>query len=87
MTYYMNNSLKQLENSELINKLIAFGYKDLVDAFLENENEVYTKKGRLNKSGACRVLNYKPKDLEDAIKECQILLQKEFGIEEEEEKD
>lgn len=84
MTYYLNSSLKQLENSELIEKLISFGYKDLVDAFLDNENEVYTKKGRLNKSGACRVLKYKPKDLEDAIKECQILLQKEFGIEEEE---
>jgi len=85
MTYYLNNSLKQLENSELIEKLISFGYKDFVDAFLDNESEVYTKKGRLNKSGACRVLNYKPKDLEDVIKECQILLHKEFGSEEEEE--
>lgn len=87
MTYYLNNSLKHLENSELIEKLISFGYKDFVDAFLDNESEVYTKKGRLNKSGACRVLNYKPKDLEDIIKECQILLHKEFGSEEEEETD
>lgn len=78
MTSY-SNAFDQLENQELIQKLIDKGYGDLVDAFLLNDAKVYTKKGRLNKSGACRVLKCKPKDLEDAIKACQELLQREMG--------
>ncbi len=78
MTSY-SNTFDQLENQELIQKLIDKGYGNLVDAFLLNDSKVYTKKGRLNKSGACRVLKCKPKDLEDAIKACQELLQKEMG--------
>ena len=73
-----NNPLDQLENQELIQKLIDNGYGNLVDAFLLNDGKVYTKKGRLNKSGACRVLKCKPKDLEDAIEACQVLLKKEM---------
>ena len=68
------NSFQQLENQELIQKLIDGGFGDLVEAFLANDSKVYTKKGRLNKSGTCRVLKYKPKELEDAIKKCQELL-------------
>jgi hypothetical protein len=79
MTSY-SNAFDQLENQELIQKLIDKGYSNLVDAFLLNDSKVYTKKGRLNKSGACRVLKCKPKDLEDAIKACQELLQKEMGL-------
>lgn len=78
MTSY-SNTFDQLENQELIQKLIDKGYGNLVDAFLLNDAKVYTKKGRLNKSGACRVLKCKPKDLEDAIKACQELLQREMG--------
>lgn len=63
-----------LEIQEQIDKLIELGYGDLVDAFLSNESEIYTKKGRLNKSGACRVLKCKPKELEDAFKECKAKL-------------
>lgn len=73
MTTY-NGSFDQLENQELIQKLIDNGFKDLVDAFFLNDNKVYTKKGRLNKSGACRVLKCKPKDLEDAIQACKEIL-------------
>ena len=73
-----NNPFDQLENQELIQKLIYNGYGNLVDAFLLNDGKVYTKKGRLNKSGACRVLKCKPKDLEDAIEACQVLLKKEM---------
>jgi hypothetical protein len=80
MPHY-NNSFDQIENQELIQKLIDRGYGDLVDAFLLNDGKVYTKKGRLNKSGACRVLKWKPKELEDAIKACQELLQKEMNDE------
>lgn len=85
MSNYISNTFDQLENQELIQKLIDKGFGNLVDAFLLNDGKVYTKKGRLNKSGACRVLKCKPKDLEDAIKACQELLQKEMGGEENEE--
>lgn len=79
MTNQPSSTFDQLENQELIQKLIDKGYGNIVDAFLLNDSKVYTKKGRLNKSGACRVLKCKPKDLEDAIKACQELLYKEFG--------
>ena len=79
------NTFDQLENQELIQKLIDSGHGNLVDAFLSNDNKVYTKKGRLNKSGACRVLKCKPKDLEDSILACQDLLKKEHSLEEEKE--
>jgi hypothetical protein len=74
-----------MENQELIQKLIDSGYSNLVDAFLLNDTKVYTKKGRLNKSGACRVLKCKPKELEDAIKACQELLKRDLSEEQEEE--
>lgn len=74
-----SNTFNQLENQELIQKLIDKGYGHVVDAFLLNDSKVYTRKGRLNKSGACRILKCKPKDLEDSIKACQELLMKELG--------
>lgn len=59
--------------------MIDNGYGKFVDAFLLNDGKVYTKKGRLNKSGVCRVLKCKPKELEDALRACQELLFKEMG--------
>lgn len=56
-----------LEKMELIEKLRENGFEELVHVFLENENKVYTKKGRLNKSGACRIMEKKPKQLEDML--------------------
>jgi len=76
-----------LERQELIDKLREHGYGELIDALLDNERECYTKKARLNKSGACRVLNWKGKQLEDALQECKQILQKEMGEEEEDETD
>lgn len=73
------NMLEVLEEQEQIQLLIDHGYGDFVDAFLSNEGNVYTKKGRLNKSGACRVLKWNNKQLEDAMKACRRIL----GIEEE----
>lgn len=66
-----------LEQQELIQKLIDKGYGELVDALLMNEGKVYTKKGRLNKSGACRVLGWKTKQLEDALFACREMLDEE----------
>lgn len=74
----MKTSLTEIiERQELINKLIDKGYGKLIEALLGNENKVYTKKGRLNKSGACRVLGWKPKQLEDALAECKQILFKD----------
>ena len=69
--------IEVLEQQELIQKLIDAGYSELVDVFLSNESQVYTKKGRLNKSGACRVLDWKTKQLEDALEACRSILNKE----------
>lgn len=63
-----------LEQQELLDKLTVSGYGDLIEVLLSNETKVYTKKGRLNKSGACRVLGWKSKQLEDALKHCQEIL-------------
>ena len=76
-----SNAFNQLENKELIQKLIDSGFSDLVDAFLLNDNKVYTRSNRLNKSGACRVLKWKPKQLEDAILACRDILHKDMAIE------
>ena len=76
-----------LERQEVIDKLVAQGFGELVEAFLMNENLVYTKKGRLNKSGACRVLGWKTKQLEDALMACREILQPEFCDVDEEDED
>ncbi len=68
------NLIECLETQEQIQKLVDAGHIDLVEAFLGNECRVYTKKGRLNKSGACRVLGWKTKQLEDALDACKDLL-------------
>lgn len=79
-----NNPFDHIESQELIQKLIENGFSKIVDAFLLNDSKVYTKKGRLNKSGACRVLKCKPKDLEDAIEACRKLLNSEMSLDTEE---
>lgn len=67
------NLTEIIEQQEVIQKLIDRGHGKLIDALLMNESKVYTKKGRLNKSGACRVLGWKTKQLEDAIEECRCI--------------
>ena len=68
------NFLDGIERSELIQKLIDAGYGDKIDALLSNENKWTTKKDRLNKSGACRVLDCKPKELEQMIEKWREIL-------------
>lgn len=64
-----------IERQELLQKLIDRGYGELVEALLLNESKAFTKRGgRLNKSGTCRVLNWKPKQLEDALQKCREIL-------------
>ncbi len=79
------NPLAFIETQELIQKLIENGYGDLIDCLLSNENKVYTKKGRLNKSSLCREMGFKGKQLEDALKEMRVILAKDLALEEEDE--
>lgn len=72
-----NNPIAVLEVQELIDKLVANGYGDLIDCLLSNESSVYTKKGRLNKSSTCRQMNWKGKQLEDALKKMREILTSE----------
>jgi hypothetical protein len=67
-------SIEDIERQELIKKLIDNGYGEIVEALMEDEKKVYTKKGRLNKSGACRKLKMKSKQLEDKLAEMRSLL-------------
>lgn len=71
-------STEYIERLELIKKLIDSGYGEIVKVFLEEEKKVYTKKGRLNKSGACRRLKLKAKQLEDKLAEMRDLLKKDL---------
>ena len=70
----MKSHLESLEIAELIEKLKKNGCGELVDALLNNESDVYTKKGRLNKSGACRIMKIKTKKLEDLLEEAKLVL-------------
>jgi nucleoside-diphosphate-sugar epimerase len=74
------NPTELLEQQELIQKLVDKGYGDLVNMLLMNESKVYTKKGRINKSGACRMLGWKPKELEEAFIECKKILGDDLGF-------
>ena len=73
------STFSDIEERELIQKLIDHGHGDLVDTLLSCENELYTKKGRLNKSGACRALDWKAKKLDDELAECKKLLEPDIG--------
>jgi hypothetical protein len=72
------NNIEYIERQELIKKLIENGYGEIVNALLEDEKRVYTKKGRLNKSGACRKLKLKSKQLEDKLAEMRDLLKNDM---------
>jgi len=71
-------SIEDIERQELIKKLIDAGYGEIVEALMEDEKKVYTKKGRLNKSGACRKLKMKSKQLEDKLAEMRSLLSRDM---------
>lgn len=82
-----SSMIEEMERQELIQKLVDKGYGELIEALLSNENKVYTKKGRLNKSGTCRVLNWKAKQLEDALEECRKILKHDIIDDDDEEDD
>lgn len=69
-----NNFVEVIESQELLQKIEKAGYGKIIELFLMNENKVYTKKGRLNKSGACRMLKCKPKELDDLLKKLKDII-------------
>ena len=73
------NPVNTIEMEEVIQKLRENGFGELVECLMEHEHECYTKKGRLNKSATGRKLGWKSKQLEDALKSMQELLEEEFG--------
>lgn len=76
----MKSLIDLIEQEELLKKLKDAGYGELLEILSSNEAKTFTKKGRLNKSGACRILGWKPKQLEDALNECKEILKNEFEI-------
>jgi hypothetical protein len=70
-----NKFLEGVENTELLHILENSYLKEKINLLLTNENLAYTKKGRLNKSGACRILNMKNKELETFLEECRKVLE------------
>lgn len=73
------NPVQTIEIQEIIDKLIKNGYGELVTCLIENENDCYTKKGRLNKSATSRKLGWKSKKLEDTLEEMKEILGPEFS--------
>ncbi len=68
------NFVETLEKQEILEILEKNGLGVQIEALLMNESKAYTKKGRLNKSGACRILGIKPKELEDFLKKCRDII-------------
>lgn len=79
---YMDNKVidpvRNLEMDEIIKKLKANGYEDIVECLMDNDTDCYTKKGRLNKSATTRKMGWKSKQLEDALEGMRELLNDEF---------
>ncbi len=67
-----------IETQELIQKLVDHGYEAIVEAFLLNERSVMTRGNRINKSGTCRQLNCKTKQLEDALRAMKEILKGDY---------
>lgn len=74
------NPVNAIEMQEIIDKLCKNGYGELVECLLDNENDCYTKKGRLNKSATIRKLGWKSKQLEDALEGMREILNGEFQL-------
>lgn len=76
----MVSATESVEMQEILQKLTDAGYSKIIDAFLSNENKVYTKKGRLNQSGACRILGCKPKELREILEKCKEVIGNDYEI-------
>jgi hypothetical protein len=74
------NPVYAIEMQEIIDKLRNNGYGELLECLLDDDNECYTKRGRLNKSATIRKLGWKSKQLEDALEGMREILNGEFQL-------
>jgi hypothetical protein len=64
--------MAELEQEELLEKLRSAGLAHFVGTMCQHE--VYTKRGRLNRSAACRALGWSAAQLDAALAKCRELL-------------
>ena len=74
------NPVYAIEMQEIVDKLCKNGYGKLIECLLDDDNECYTKRGRLNKSATIRKLGWKSKQLEDALEGMKEILNGEFQL-------
>jgi len=67
--------LDTVEQQEIFDKLREKGFGELIDAFLLNERECYTSRGRLKKVGVCRVTGWPIRQLEEQLAACKTALE------------
>ena len=72
--------IKEIENKELIQKLIDHGFGKIVEAFIQSGNKMMTRNSRVNKSGCCRTLDLKVKQLDSCFELMRDLLREDLGI-------
>ena len=75
------NFLEVIEKQEILDILEKNGMGKEIETLLLNESKAYTKKGRLNKSGACRILGMKPKELDEFLKKCRDVIKADLFLE------
>jgi hypothetical protein len=75
------NFLEVIEKQEILDILEKNGMGKEIETLLLNESKAYTKKGRLNKSGACRILGMKPKELDEFLKKCRDVIKADQFLE------
>lgn len=76
----VTNPVYAIEMQEIIDKLRKNGHGELLECLLDDDNECYTKRGRLNKSATIRKLGWKSKQLEDALEGMREILNGEFQL-------
>ena len=75
------NFIEVIEKQEILDILEKNGMGKEIETLLLNESKAYTKKGRLNKSGACRILGMKPKELDEFLKKCRDVIKADQFLE------
>ena len=75
------NFLEVIEKQEILDILEKNGMGKEIETLLLNESKAYTKKCRLNKSGACRILGMKPKELDEFLKKCRDVIKADQFLE------
>lgn len=72
------NEIERLELQELMQKLRDNGCDELVNGFLEHDQSLYTKGGRLNKSAVCRTLGWRLQRLTEEFARAREVLAEEY---------